>query len=291
MATPSMVQPPVDFPFPQSYQDLVRMQQSNPVKVLKRDDYGYKVVMKLRPGIVLKHGGEFADEILCMRVARAAGLPVPDVLYHPGSVNIRNPWTYPPVKNVWYFCMEEMPGVSLDTVVDQLSDDKLLSLASQLRGYLDLLARVPHQGTIGSVDGGSFRTLMVSPLYQPERPFQNVAEFNNFLSSLYGQCVVPHAIFIEHTSCLPTNDTIRFTHGDLVPKNIMVDANGERITGIIDWENAGFYPSYWEYCRMHDGMAMTPGWEKILNTVFPEPKRQKEIDAVRAMLVTFDIQL
>ena len=91
-------------------------------------------------------------------------------------------------------------------------------------------------------------------------------------------------------SNLPTDDSIRFTHGDLVPKNIMVDAEGVRITGIIDWGNSGFYPSYWEYCRMHDANSDKMGWAKILSKVFTEPKPQKEIDAVRAILATIDIQ-
>ncbi|KAI0032374.1 hypothetical protein K488DRAFT_33700, partial [Vararia minispora EC-137] len=59
---------------------------------------------------------------------------------------------------------------------------------------------------------------------------------------------------------------ICFTHGDLVPKNIMVDpSDGYRITGILDWENAGFYPSFWEYCRMHDPDFLSPQWSQILD--------------------------
>lgn len=182
--------------------------------------------------------------------------------------------------------MEEVPGISLDKVVDQLSDDKLTALASQLKSFLDL----PHHQTIGSVDGGAFRTLLVRDRYQPQQPFHTVAEFNNFLGALYGQCVITPEVFAEHMSNLPTGDSIRFTHGDLVPKNIMVDAEGVRITGIIDWGNSGFYPSYWEYCRMHDANSDKVGWAKILSKVFTEPKRQKEIDAVRAILATIDIQ-
>lgn len=34
------------------------------------------------------------------------------------------------------------------------------------------------------------------------------------------------------------------THGDLSPRNIMVD--GSKVTGIVDWDNAGFYPEWAE---------------------------------------------
>lgn len=41
--------------------------------------------------------------------------------------------------------------------------------------------------------------------------------------------------------------SIRFTHGDLRPQNIMVRAGS--ITGILDWELSGWYPEYWEFAK------------------------------------------
>jgi hypothetical protein len=29
---------------------------------------------------------------------------------------------------------------------------------------------------------------------------------------------------------------------------------------IIDWEQAGWYPEYWEYCKMHFGAADDDEW-------------------------------
>ncbi|KAF9234081.1 hypothetical protein BU15DRAFT_53061, partial [Melanogaster broomeanus] len=55
---------------------------------------------------------------------------------------------------------------------------------------------------------------------------------------------------------LPDGALVYLTHGDLLPRNILVD--GSRITAIIDWETAGFYPEFWEYCRMDDLGWMTP---------------------------------
>ncbi|PTU20112.1 hypothetical protein P175DRAFT_0510055 [Aspergillus ochraceoroseus IBT 24754] len=39
------------------------------------------------------------------------------------------------------------------------------------------------------------------------------------------------------------------THGDLSGLNILI--HGDDIVGIIDWETAGWYPSYWEYTSAH----------------------------------------
>lgn len=86
----------------------------------------------------------------------------------------------------------------------------------------------------------------------------------------------------ELFSCFPTDTKVYLTHGDLLPQNIMVE--GSTITGIIDWETAGYYPEFWEYSRMHDVGLMTPGWARVLTRVFPGPRREKEIKAVYRIL-------
>ncbi len=40
----------------------------------------------------------------------------------------------------------------------------------------------------------------------------------------------------------------KFTHSDLVTKNIMVDDDAH-VVGIVDWEFSGWYPEYWEYTK------------------------------------------
>ena len=73
---------------------------------------------------------------------------------------------------------------------------------------------------------------------------------------------------------LPTACPVVFCHGDLVPRNIFVE--GSTITGIIDWEFAGWYPDYWEYCRMRlSGNSLSPStrwsnhWDYVMHALFP----------------------
>jgi len=47
-----------------------------------------------------------------------------------------------------------------------------------------------------------------------------------------------------HTSS--TTDSYVLCHNDLAPQNILVDPDTFKIVSIIDWEFAGFYPSYFE---------------------------------------------
>ena len=78
---------PVDINFPQTWEEFMRMPQLQTAEILYKDVHGYRFVLELAPGVVLKHGGEFGDEILCMKRAQAAGLPVPNVIYHRGSID------------------------------------------------------------------------------------------------------------------------------------------------------------------------------------------------------------
>lgn len=43
---------------------------------------------------------------------------------------------------------------------------------------------------------------------------------------------------------------IVFTHSDLVAPNIMLSPGpNPRVAAVVDWGQAGWYPSYWEYCK------------------------------------------
>lgn len=43
---------------------------------------------------------------------------------------------------------------------------------------------------------------------------------------------------------------IVFTHNDFLPPNIMISAGpNPKVTALLDWTQAGWYPAYWEYCK------------------------------------------
>jgi aminoglycoside phosphotransferase (APT) family kinase protein len=41
--------------------------------------------------------------------------------------------------------------------------------------------------------------------------------------------------------------SVVFTHSDLAPRNIILSNN--RVSGIIDWEQSGWWPYWWEYVK------------------------------------------
>lgn len=66
-----------------------------------------------------------------------------------------------------------------------------------------------------------------------------------------------------HTSTYRTH----FTHGDLVPRNIIV--RGGRVAAIIDWAYSGWYPEYWEFTKAHYAHLSSEDWLEHLRLAVP----------------------
>lgn len=60
---------------------------------------------------------------------------------------------------------------------------------------------------------------------------------------------------------LPDHGKVVFTHGDLTLGNIIL-SDSHKIEGIIDWEQAGWYPEYWEYCKLLYGVEYNHEWRE-----------------------------
>lgn len=167
---------------------------------------------------------------------------------------------------VEYICMEEAKGVSLDTVAYTLPDAVLESIGNDLKLLVDRVGE-PQSPSVASVTNEPLRSMLVPLQLQPTKVL-SVSEFHAFL---FSRCRCGASAWAKvWRDPIPVDGLIRFTHGDLLPKNIIVDPDdGYRITAILDWEHAGYYPDYWEYCRMHDPDFKTEGWSKVLSVVFP----------------------
>jgi len=76
---------------------------------------------------------------------------------------------------------------------------------------------------------------------------------NRVASSYHFQ---PNSFFRDDTPVL-------FTHGGIHPSNILISTGpNPRITAILDWSQAGWYPAYWEFCKARRAAGSMPGdWE------------------------------
>ncbi|KAF9237452.1 hypothetical protein BU15DRAFT_88750 [Melanogaster broomeanus] len=119
-----------------------------------------------------------------------------------------------------------MTSTELDHIADQL-----LVVLNEMRSYTST--------TLGSVTGGPYNNRYMPYPWHPPHAFSSVRKY------------------LEHyrNTCFPTEAPVYFTHGDLLPGNIL-------------------------YCRMHDPGCMTPGWTRVLARIFPGLRREREIAVV-----------
>jgi aminoglycoside phosphotransferase (APT) family kinase protein len=154
-----------------------------------------------------------------------------------------------------YFAMSALPGSILRDLWPTMPDGERTTVLDDLACILTQLrcVQAPEVSKIGAVDGiGPAADLRASGT-EFGGPFPSEYAFNEWLVSLIHPESRQHfSDFYVQTirSCLAgiRAHRIRLSHGDLGMHNILVE--GGRITGIIDWEYAGWYPEYWEYVKM-----------------------------------------
>ncbi|TFK73805.1 hypothetical protein BDN72DRAFT_834148 [Pluteus cervinus] len=240
-------------------------------------------VQRLTDSIVLKSN---QYDLLCTEaaairfVARNTSIPVPEIF------DIWQP------RGRKYACMAMsfMEGETLARVWKRLTGEQRIAVLGQLSGYIRQLRALspPRAGWIGNV---GFQRIY-DRLYGtrgPGGPFQSEAEFNDSHVSVYTHwgsdnpeialklVAIRRAMRDDHQIC--------FTHGDLFNRNILVSVDGPepedvKITAILDWEQAGWRPEYWEAVKLawvngssweYTKMArelVVPGYDEEIRTTF-----------------------
>lgn len=179
-----------------------------------------------------------------MQMARAAGMPVPKLLCcgkHPNA----------PYSRTFSILMTRLPGVALENSSYQLEIDaegpwleELKTCVHSMRSWYP-----PDQSPISSPIGTSIRSSRVPDHIMG--PFTSEREFHDYLfSPASSHAFESHAEYEQTLVCAKKlqqrSHRIVFTHGDLKAHNIIVDDEGQ-LSGILDWESAGWYPEYWEF--------------------------------------------
>ncbi|TFK33826.1 kinase-like domain-containing protein [Crucibulum laeve] len=151
---------------------------------------------------------------------------------------------------ITYIVMDLVDGVELSSVWYKMSGIAKRRVIDQLKDYLAQLRSLkpPTNGAIASVNSGPLRDIPRVGVGQ-FGPFANQDEFHHFLRAgcsldMFKDMEGGHNFINTYTQ----QYEIKFTHGDLAPRNIMVKKDGT-VTGLIDWDCAGWYPEYWEYTK------------------------------------------
>lgn len=154
--------------------------------------------------------------------------------------------------------MDFVQGENLDKAWDRLDSDQRESVVQQLRGYMAQLRQFRGE-FIGSID----KTWCNDQYFYDDPsgygPFETEAAFNlGMVRAMKNDRPWPS---VDLTCDMWTNTMVGhdiiLTHGDLDPRNILVE--GSTVVAILDWEYAGYYPEYWEYCKAF----CRPDWEGL----------------------------
>lgn len=116
--------------------------------------------------------------------------------------------------------------------------------------------------------------------FPPAGPFSSVAEFHDCMSDMFKwpakvnePDLDPADITDPYREMLPDDCPIHFTHADLNPVNIMVSKDSPcRVMAILDWEQSGWYPAYWEFCKAELTIEPHSEWQAVyLPKILDEP--------------------
>lgn len=173
--------------------------------------------------------------------------------------------------------MTALPGQTLEAVFHRLSYSEREQLSKDLKIVLSQLRHIPNQTlyAFGNSHGGPLKDHRFPS--GTCGPFRLISEFNAFLVHSYVRKETKDKIAAVHTR--PYRSV--FSHADLHPSNILIDRG--RLSGIVDWECAGFYPEYWEFTKLMYGAERFPEIQRIIRDAFTEDNYEGELEAERLL--------
>ncbi|KAK4544874.1 hypothetical protein LTR36_003778 [Oleoguttula mirabilis] len=169
-----------------------------------------------------------------------------------------------------FIYMSLIHGPTLREAWSSLTEGDKQSISVGLSGIVWSLQQITHDSPgmlIGSINGGSVQDRYFKLDYE-EGPFLTVRSFNDWLlAAATRQRPGPEGIKTfdgSYRDYLPDDGSVYFAHGDLTLGNIILSGNpgAMKIEAIIDWEQAGFYPEYWEWSKLLYGVEYSHEWRE-----------------------------
>lgn len=204
------------------------------------------IVREIGPGVVSKKGYQVTrNEFTALELVKThTSVPVPAV----GS------WTAFRKDNTerGSFFMDKVEGTTLQSVWDEFDDSTKSRICEDIWAIVAELQKIPKPAELAHIyqcatDGSASKDVLIRDLNSPATP---ILDDDALRARLYERYLHFNGRLYEGTlpSMLPRSSSSVFTHGDLTPRNIMVSQGC--ITGIIDWEDSGWFPDYWEFANI-----------------------------------------
>lgn len=142
--------------------------------------------------------------------------------------------------------MTRLSGVPIGEVYHLMSYPERDRFAKDLRDYVEQLRQI--QNTTPYLVCDSLGGPIVDHRIPCGKggPFKTETEFNDHLASHIAYSFA-QLVELEKLPITRNDHRFYFTHSDFHPSNLLVDRG--RLSGIVDWESAGFRPEYWEFTK------------------------------------------
>ncbi|KAF4445642.1 phosphotransferase enzyme family protein [Fusarium austroafricanum] len=166
-----------------------------------------------------------------------------------GAVPVPEVYGWRTEGNEKYIYMEHVNGTSLEKVWPVMGRDDKHSICREL-GMI-------HQ---------RLRQLEQDPEDPFVGPFATVRNFHDWFTFLHRKPMPdPYSVPVEpFRHDLPDDCAIKFTHGDFHRSNIIVTPSPPYHTlAIVDWEQSGWLPEYWESRKAQYTAWRTEEWSTI----------------------------
>ena len=247
------------------------------------------VIAEQRGSTIEKRQGEDASHYGCKTVIEKHGWRVaaPEAL----AMNLVQEDTNIPCPGVLdtYFTrdygqivMAYIPGRNLDEVWPDLNDSQKQESCEEIWAIIRSIRNTPRpvhlEGlylclTDGSASDdpliGYKARLIEDKATKPPVPLRSDTEVRARIHSRYITWG-GHTYAKVLPDMLPRSTRSVFTHADIAPRNILADNSGH-ITGLIDWEMAGWFPDYWEIANIMKPMGSSTGydWQECMKDTMP----------------------
>ncbi|OGM42618.1 hypothetical protein ABOM_009584 [Aspergillus bombycis] len=180
-----------------------------------------------------------------------------------------------------YIIMQYLHGDTLQKLLPSLTQAEKAAICNSIKNAITELRSIPPPGYFGMLNrqpylDGVFWTKALDP--KISGPFENQEDMNLAILRRLRQTESDQYIQLLRTMVNRTLKCHRtvFTHGDLQPKNIMVERLGDRdgcpefrVT-LLDWESAGWYPEFWDFCNATIACRFKPDWLELVPDILDQ---------------------
>jgi tRNA A-37 threonylcarbamoyl transferase component Bud32 len=163
-----------------------------------------------------------------------------------------------------FIVMERINGTTLEETWHEFDDKQKMMIVAQLKKYITQIRTVESPGGYCHLDKKPLlNEIFRTPAHNCDGPFNTETELYD---AIVRKCLASEALKHKaeyYREILPT--VLRghrpiLTHGDIQRKNIMIRTGSVSDIVLLDWEIAGWYPSYWEYAATVFAGWFTDDW-------------------------------